>query len=55
MKLEYLSDLLGFKYAHFCLKLNEICIGFKDILRSDTRHKSLLFHMNVFYAIMEDN
>ena len=26
-----------------------------SILRSDTRYKSRIFHVNVFYAIMEDN
>ena len=32
--------------------LLEIC---ENILRSDTRHKSRLSHVNVFYVIMEDN
>ena len=33
-------------------KVSKMCTS---ILRSDTRHKSRLFHVNVFYAIMEDN
>ena len=46
----YLSNLLLFFPFYILLAINVL-----PILRSDKRHKSRLSHVNVFYAIMEDN
>ena len=37
------------------LFINNKKIDFNAILRSDTRNKLRFSHVNVFYAIMEDN
>ena len=56
----YLLKPRNWPSQHLYLKINSGFHARKNlsegkILRSDTRHKSRIFHVNGFYAIMEDH